>query len=78
VATVAPEHQHDRPRDRASFHITGPSENGWVINVVSSGEQFETFAREQLLPAAQQAGDAPPQVTFFLTAEEYGHRCPNN
>ena len=40
--------------------------NGWqVVNVVPSQEQFETFAREQLLPAAQQAGDAPPQITFF-------------
>ena len=47
-------------------HIAGPAGNGWqVVNVVPSQEQFETFAREQLLPAAQQAGDAPPQITFF-------------
>jgi hypothetical protein len=47
-------------------HIAGPAGNGWqVVNVVPSQEQFETFAREQLLPAAQQVGDAPPQITFF-------------
>ena len=47
-------------------HIAGPAGNGWqVVNVVPSQEQFETFAREQLLPATQQAGDAPPQITFF-------------
>ncbi len=47
-------------------HIAGPAGNGWqVVNVVPSQEQFETFAREQLLPAAQQAGDAPPRITFF-------------
>ena len=44
----------------------GKLPEGWqVVNVVPSQEQFETFAREQLLPAAQQAGDAPPQITFF-------------
>jgi hypothetical protein len=47
-------------------HIAGPAGNGWqVVNVVPSREQFETFAREQLLPAAQQAGGAPPRITFF-------------
>ena len=52
--------------DGWQVHIAGPAGNGWqVVNVVPSQEQFETFAREQLLPAAQQAGDAPPQITFF-------------
>jgi len=47
-------------------HLAGPTENGWrVVNVVPSQEEFEDFAREQLLPAAQQAGDPPPQITFF-------------
>jgi hypothetical protein len=47
-------------------HLAGPTENGWrVVNVVPSQEEFEAFAREQLLPAAQQAGDPPPQITFF-------------
>src|SRR5260370_42521287 len=47
-------------------HIAGPAGNGWeVVNVVPSQGQFETFAREQLLPAAQQAGGAPPQITVF-------------
>jgi len=52
--------------DGWQVHIAGPAGNGWqVVNVVPSQEQFETFAREQLLPAARQAGDAPPQITFF-------------
>ena len=43
-------------------HIAGPSGNGWqVVNVVPSQEQFETFAREQLLPAARRVGDATQQ-----------------
>lgn len=48
------------------MHVAGPTENGWrVVNVIPSQELFEVFAREQLLPAAQAAGDAPPEVTFF-------------
>jgi hypothetical protein len=47
-------------------HIAGPAGNGWrVVNVVPSQEQFEAFARELLLPVTAQAGDAPPQITFF-------------
>jgi hypothetical protein len=49
-------------------HIAGPIEGGWrVVNVVSSQEEFETFAREQLRPAFEQAGegDIVPQLTFF-------------
>lgn len=46
-------------------HLAGPTADGWrVVNVVPSQEQFEAFARDQLLPAAQQAGDPPPQITF--------------
>jgi hypothetical protein len=37
-----------------------------VVNVVPSQEEFETFARDQLLHAMQQVGDPPPQLTFFL------------
>ena len=48
------------------MHVAGPTENGWrVVNVIPSEELFEVFAREQLLPAAQAAGDAPPEVTIF-------------
>lgn len=48
------------------LHLAGPTENGWrVVNVVPSQEEFEAFGREQLLPAAWQAGDPPPQITFF-------------
>jgi hypothetical protein len=47
-------------------HIAGPTENGWrVVNVVPSQDQFETFARERLLPATQRVGDPPPEVAFF-------------
>jgi hypothetical protein len=47
-------------------HIAGPSENGWrIVNVVPSQEQFEAFAREQLIPAVRQAGNVTPQLAFF-------------
>src|SRR5882762_11700179 len=47
-------------------HLAGPTENGWrVVNVVRSQEQFEEFAREKLVPATQDVGDAPPLMTFF-------------
>ena len=63
VATVFPE---GKLPEGWLLHLAGPTENGWrVLNVVQSREQFEAFAREQLLPAAQQAGDATPEVTFF-------------
>jgi hypothetical protein len=52
--------------DGWQVHIAGPSENGWrVINVVPSQEQFEVFAREQLIPAVQQAEGVTPQLSFF-------------
>ena len=52
--------------DGWQVHIAGPSEIGWrVINVVPSQEQFEAFAREQLIPAVQQAENVTPQLTFF-------------
>ena len=48
------------------MHLAGPTEKGWrVVNIVPSQAQFETFAREQLVPAAQQVGDPPPEITFF-------------
>ena len=34
------------------MHLAGRAENGWrVFNVVPPHEEFEAFAREQLLPA---------------------------
>ena len=48
------------------LHIAGPTESGWrVVNVVPSREQFEAFAREELLPAMQQVGDPTPHLTLF-------------
>ena len=47
-------------------HLAGPTESGWrVVNVVPSQEQFEVFAREQLIPAVQQAENVTPQLAFF-------------
>jgi len=47
-------------------HLAGPTDNGWrVVNVVPSQEQFEVFAREQLIPAVQQAENVTPQLAFF-------------
>ena len=48
------------------MHIAGPIDNGWrVVNVVPSQEGFEVFAREQLIPAVQQAENVTPQLAFF-------------
>jgi hypothetical protein len=48
------------------LHFAGPTEDGWrAINVVQSRDRFEAFARDQLVPAVQQAGDLRPQVTYF-------------
>jgi hypothetical protein len=47
-------------------HVVGPAEGGWcVINVVPSQEEFEAFAREKLIPTAQQVDGHAPQITFF-------------
>jgi hypothetical protein len=47
-------------------HFAGPIENGYrIVNVVPSQEEFEVFAREELIPATQQVGDPPPEVTFL-------------
>jgi hypothetical protein len=52
--------------DGWQVHIAGPTENGWrIVNVVPSQEQFEVFAREQLIPAVQRAEDVTPQLSFF-------------
>jgi len=52
--------------DGWQVHIAGPTESGWrIVNVVPSQEQFETFARERLNPATQQAGEGTAQLTFF-------------
>jgi hypothetical protein len=52
--------------DGWAIHIAGPTESGWrVINVVPSQEEFETFAREKLIPAAQQVDDQPAEIAFF-------------
>jgi hypothetical protein len=48
------------------LHIAGPTDSGWrVVNVVPSQEQFEAFAREELIPAMQQVRDPAPQLSFF-------------
>jgi hypothetical protein len=48
-----------------SLHLSGPTATGWrVVNVVPSQEEFERFAREELFPAAEQAGDEAPELTF--------------
>jgi hypothetical protein len=37
--------------------IAGPIDNGWrVVNVAPSQEEFEVFAREQLIPGASSTG----------------------
>jgi len=49
-------------------HLAGPTDKGWrIVNVVPSQEEFETFARDRLRPALEQAGegDITPQVTYF-------------
>jgi len=48
-------------------HIAGPTEGGWrVLNVATSQEQFESFARELLRSAAGPAWDAgPPRLKCF-------------
>lgn len=48
-------------------HIAGPTESGWrVLNVAASQDQFETFARELLVPSAGLVRDGGlPQLTRF-------------
>ena len=44
-------------------HAAGPTEVGWrVVDVWESQEAFDTFFREQLDQALQNAGLEPPQV----------------
>jgi hypothetical protein len=46
-------------------HPAGPTADGLrIINVVPSQEHFEDFARDQLIPAAQQAENVTPQLAF--------------
>ena len=48
------------------MRLAGPAESRWrVVNIEPSQEQFEDFARDQLEPAARQAGDPPAEITFF-------------
>ena len=48
------------------LHLAGPEEDGWrVVNVVQSQDEFERFARETILPATREAGEAPPKFSFF-------------
>ena len=67
AATLFPD---GRLPDGWVVHIAGPIDGGWrVINVVHSREEFEVFTRDQLVPAAREAGDAAlPEVTFFPVA----------
>src|ERR1700683_1559308 len=47
-------------------HLAGPTESGWRGgNVVPSQEQVEVFAREQLIPAVQEAENVTPKLTYF-------------
>jgi hypothetical protein len=47
------------------LHLSGPTETGWrVVNVVPSQAEFEAFAQDRLIPAAEAAGDPPAQMTF--------------
>jgi len=49
-----------------AIHIAGPTEGGWrVINVVPSREEFEAFAQEKLVPAAEHVDGQAPEITFF-------------
>jgi hypothetical protein len=44
-------------------HIADPIDKGWrVVNVVPSQEEFEVFARQQLIPASNGEGDPGPPV----------------
>jgi hypothetical protein len=46
-------------------HIAGPIDNGWrVVNVAPSQEEFEVFARQQLILASNGEGDPQPPVPF--------------
>ena len=47
-------------------HVAGPTADGWrIVNVVPSQEHFEAFARDQLIPAVQQAEGVTPQLAYF-------------
>jgi hypothetical protein len=46
-------------------HIAGLIDNGWrVVNVVPSQEEFEVFARRQLILATNGEVDPRPPVPF--------------
>ena len=54
------------PPEGGLIHIAGPHEGGWrVINVFDSQESYEQFRNERLIPALQEVGGSPPQVTVF-------------
>ena len=58
--------QHGKLPDGWQLHLAGPTADGWrIVNVVPSQEHFEAFARDQLLPAVQQAEDVTPQLAYF-------------
>jgi hypothetical protein len=56
----------DNPPAGALASLAGPFEGGWrVITVWESQEAFETFRRERLEPAIQQAGLPVPQFQIW-------------
>ena len=56
-----------RPPEGASFHVSGPSEDGWrVVDVWESRETFEAFARDQISPMLQKHGaTSRPNITIW-------------
>jgi hypothetical protein len=55
------------------LHLAGPGQDGWrVVNVVRSQDEFERFARETILPATREAGEAPPKFTYFPVQNALG------
>ena len=56
----------DKPPAGGIYHAEGPTEDGgwWVFDVWASDEEYETFRREVVQPALDEAGVAvsPPEV----------------
>ncbi len=71
VAEVHPEGGKGLPEGQL-VHITGPTDDGWiVIGVHDSRESWESFRDQTLMPGLQRLGDAgppsPPDETAFET-----------
>jgi hypothetical protein len=47
-------------------HLAGPFDGGWrVVNICDSEADFQQFAQNTLIPAAIEAGEAPPNISMF-------------